>query len=251
MGVPRRLTKMQRAYAFNIVNRNDLNQTQCALEAGYAANRVRVTASELQNPNRYPLVVKYIEELRERKFENNRLAIGNILEEFYYLLKTAKEHLQKDLRKGKYHGVHRTLGKFKEVFDMIGYRSHVTVYLAEEARPYYTGHYKIGKTLGGIEQRSTGMTDNPFGLNYVATFEYFPRNGLNLEKTFHNFFRHYSTYNEKYNTSSSEWFSLKNRKTMINTFRKVGTFYLYKNQCMHTYINHGENGFFKKSWEKS
>ena len=69
MGLPKRLTKQQRAYAFNIVNRNDLNQTQCALEAGYAETRVRQSASELQNPNRYPLVVKYIEELRERKSE--------------------------------------------------------------------------------------------------------------------------------------------------------------------------------------
>ena len=246
MGLPKRLTKMQRAYAFNIVNRKDLNQTQCAVEAGYAKKGARPRGSELQNPDQYPLVVKYIDELKERKFEDNKLAIGYILEEFYHLLKNTKEHLQKDLRKGKYHRVHRTLGKFKEVFDMIGYRSHVTVYLAEEARPYHTGHYKIGKTSGSIEQRSTGLTDNPFGLNYVATFEYFPRNGLNLEKTLHNFFRHYSTYNEKYNTSSSEWFSLKNRKTMINTFRKVGTFYLYKNQCMHTYIN--QNDAVLKDW---
>ena len=65
MGLPKRLTKMQRAYAFNIVNRKDLNQTQCAVEAGYAKKGARPRGSELQNPDQYPLVVKYIDELKE------------------------------------------------------------------------------------------------------------------------------------------------------------------------------------------
>ena len=38
---------------------------QCAIEAGYEKDRARVTASELMNPGKYPLVVKYIGELRE------------------------------------------------------------------------------------------------------------------------------------------------------------------------------------------
>ena len=30
---------------------------QCAIDAGYEKDRARVTASELMNPNKYPLVV--------------------------------------------------------------------------------------------------------------------------------------------------------------------------------------------------
>ena len=104
---------------------------------------------------------------------------------------------------------------------------------------------KIGKTEVGLESRSTGRTDNPFGLNYISTFEYIPRNGFNLEKTFHNYFKNFSTYNEKYNTSASEWFSVKNRNTMIKNFRKIGSYYLYKNQLLHTYKYYGKEGYFK------
>ena len=45
---------------------------ECAIEAGYEKDRARVTASELQNPKKYPLVVKYIGEIREeyqKKYE--------------------------------------------------------------------------------------------------------------------------------------------------------------------------------------
>ena len=38
---------------------------ECAKEAGYAEESARVRASELRNPKRYPLVVKFIGELRE------------------------------------------------------------------------------------------------------------------------------------------------------------------------------------------
>ena len=38
---------------------------ECAVEAGYAEDSARVRASELRNPSRYPLVVKYLGELRE------------------------------------------------------------------------------------------------------------------------------------------------------------------------------------------
>ncbi len=38
---------------------------QCAIDAGYEKDRARITASELMNPKKYPMVVKYIGELRE------------------------------------------------------------------------------------------------------------------------------------------------------------------------------------------
>ena len=38
---------------------------ECAIDAGYEKNRARITASELQNTKKYPLVVKYLGEIRE------------------------------------------------------------------------------------------------------------------------------------------------------------------------------------------
>ena len=123
---------------------------------------------------------------------------------------------------------------------MLGHTNNSTiVYLAEETRPYKTNHYKIGRTGSGVETRSTGRTDNPFGLNYMATFEY------DLEKTLHNFFINFSTYNKAYDTSASEWFSVKNRNTMNNNFRKIGSYFLYKNELLHTYKYYGKDGYFK------
>ena len=37
-----------------------------AIEAGYEKDRARITASELQNPKKFPLVVKYIGDIREK-----------------------------------------------------------------------------------------------------------------------------------------------------------------------------------------
>ena len=247
MGVPKRLTERQKEFARLLVtNKGRMTNAQCAIEAGYSAKAARVEASSLQNPVTSPLVVAYIQELRKTNFKDNKLAINRILEEFYYLLKLANEKLGRDYKKGNYRIVVRTVNKFKEVFDMLGYNNNPTiVYLAEETRPYKTNHYKIGKTGSNIESRSTGRTDNPFGLNYIATFEYIPKNGFDLEKTLHNFFINFSTYNKEYNTSASEWFSVKNRSTMVNNFRKIGSYFLYKNELLHTYKNYGKEGYFK------
>jgi len=66
MGVPKKLTEMQMKFAHEIVtNEGRMNGEECARNAGYAHDSARVRASELQNPRRFPLVVKYIEELRE------------------------------------------------------------------------------------------------------------------------------------------------------------------------------------------
>ena len=66
MGVPKRLTEMQMKFAHEIVtNEGRKNGFECAKDAGYAEDSARVRASELQNPKVYPLVVKYIGELRE------------------------------------------------------------------------------------------------------------------------------------------------------------------------------------------
>ena len=73
MGVPKRLTEMQQKFA-NLLVTNEGRKTayECAIEAGYEKDRARITASELRNPKLYPLVVKYIGEIREeyqKKYE--------------------------------------------------------------------------------------------------------------------------------------------------------------------------------------
>ena len=66
MGQVTKLTEMQMKFAHEIVsNEGRKNGTECAISAGYAEDSAGVRAAELQNPKRFPLVVKYIGELRE------------------------------------------------------------------------------------------------------------------------------------------------------------------------------------------
>ena len=73
MGVPTSLTEMQMKFANLLVsNEGRLYGYECAVEAGYEKDRARITASELQNPKKFPLVVSYIGKLREenqKKYE--------------------------------------------------------------------------------------------------------------------------------------------------------------------------------------
>ena len=57
MGVPKRLTEMQQKFA-NLLVTNEGRKTayECAIEAGYEKDRARITASELQNPKKFPFV---------------------------------------------------------------------------------------------------------------------------------------------------------------------------------------------------
>jgi len=66
MGVPKRLTDQQQRFSeLYVYNEGRMTPYECAKEAGYAEDSARVRASELRNPRRYPLVVKFIGELRE------------------------------------------------------------------------------------------------------------------------------------------------------------------------------------------
>ena len=66
MGVPKRLTDQQQRFSeLYVYNEGRMTPYECAKEAGYAAESARVRASELRNPKRFPLVVKFIGELRE------------------------------------------------------------------------------------------------------------------------------------------------------------------------------------------
>ena len=73
MGLPKRLTEMQMKFAQELVtNEGRKTPTECAIEAGYDKDSAYVRASELRNPKKYPLVVKYIGEIREeyqKKYE--------------------------------------------------------------------------------------------------------------------------------------------------------------------------------------
>ena len=75
MGLPKKLTEMQIKFAYELVtNEGRKTATQCAIDAGFAKESARQYASQLQNPKLYPLVVKYIGELREewqKKYEVN------------------------------------------------------------------------------------------------------------------------------------------------------------------------------------
>ena len=77
---------MQMKFAHEIVtNEGRKNGFECAKDAGYAEDSARVRASELQNPKRFPLVVKYIGELRDEyqkkyavTFERHITELGKI-----------------------------------------------------------------------------------------------------------------------------------------------------------------------------
>ena len=86
MGLPKRRTEMQMKFAQLLVtNEGRMTGYECAKEAGYSEDRARVTASELQSPKKYPLVVKYIGEIREEyqkkyavTFERHITELGKI-----------------------------------------------------------------------------------------------------------------------------------------------------------------------------
>ena len=64
MSQEKRLTEQQRKFAELLVyNEGRKSPAECAFEAGYKT-RARKAASEMRNPKYFPLVVKYINELR-------------------------------------------------------------------------------------------------------------------------------------------------------------------------------------------
>ena len=70
MGLPKRLTEMQKRFAeYLVFNEGRTTGADAAIAAGYSEKRARVEASELQNPRLSPLVVQYIGALREEKIK--------------------------------------------------------------------------------------------------------------------------------------------------------------------------------------
>ena len=77
MGLPKRLTEMQKRFAeFVVFGGPDgpVSQSEAAVLAGYSPKRARQEGSELMNPRISPLVAAYIGKLKEerlKKFEVN------------------------------------------------------------------------------------------------------------------------------------------------------------------------------------
>ena len=77
MGVPKRLTEMQKRFAEYIVfggPNGPVSQTEAAKLAGYSEKRARSEGSEPLNPRLSPLVVQYVDKLKQerlKKFEVN------------------------------------------------------------------------------------------------------------------------------------------------------------------------------------
>ena len=68
MGVPKRLTEMQKRFAEYLVfggPEGPVNKAEAAELAGYSRKRCRQEGAELTNPRQAPLVVKYLDELKQ------------------------------------------------------------------------------------------------------------------------------------------------------------------------------------------
>tara|TARA_A100001201_G_scaffold19674_1_gene22074 strand:- start:567 stop:1151 length:585 start_codon:yes stop_codon:yes gene_type:complete len=92
MGVPKRLTDQQIKFANLLVTEEGRKTaTQCAIEAGYSKEWARQSASILQNPKKYPLVVKYIGELREELQKKYDVTFGSHVSELAKLRDEARE----------------------------------------------------------------------------------------------------------------------------------------------------------------
>ena len=75
MGLPKRLTEMQKRFAEALVfgtENGPVTKTEAAVLAGYSKDRARQEGSELTNPKQNPLVVQYIGNLKKRSLRNTK-----------------------------------------------------------------------------------------------------------------------------------------------------------------------------------
>ena len=76
MGVPKRLTEMQKRFAEFVVFggvEGPMTQGEAAIAAGYAKDSARVEGSQLLNPRYSPLVVQYVGKLKEERLEKHKV----------------------------------------------------------------------------------------------------------------------------------------------------------------------------------
>ena len=92
MGVPKRLTEMQMRFAEVLVfgdTDGPVTKTEAAIRAGYSPKQARQEGSTLTNPRLYPLVVKYIGELREERLRKHEVTYGGHIAELARLREAA------------------------------------------------------------------------------------------------------------------------------------------------------------------
>ena len=76
MGLPKRLTEMQKRFAEYLVfggSDGPMSKTESAIAAGYSPKRAPVEGSELTNPRHSPLVVQYIGKLHEERLQKHEV----------------------------------------------------------------------------------------------------------------------------------------------------------------------------------
>ena len=84
MGVPKRLTEMQKRFAeFLVFGGPDgpLSKSEAAELAGYSPKRSRVEGSELTNPRLSPLVVQYIGKLQDERLQKHEVSYSKHIAE--------------------------------------------------------------------------------------------------------------------------------------------------------------------------
>jgi len=92
MTQPKRLTEMQMKFAHELVtNEGRKTATECAIAAGYSPDAAVVSASKLQNPKTYPLVVQYIGQLRDEYQKKYDVTFGRHISELAKLRDNARE----------------------------------------------------------------------------------------------------------------------------------------------------------------
>ena len=92
MGLPKKLTEMQMKFAHELVtNEGRKTATECAIAAGYSPDAAVVSASKLQNPKTYPLVVQYIGQLRNEYQKKYDVTFERHISELAKLRDNARE----------------------------------------------------------------------------------------------------------------------------------------------------------------
>ena len=84
MGLPKRLTEMQKRFAEYLVfggPDGPLSKSEAAELAGYSPKRSRVEGSELTNPRHAPLVVQYISKLHDERLQKHEVTYAKHIAE--------------------------------------------------------------------------------------------------------------------------------------------------------------------------
>ena len=84
MGLPKRLTEMQKRFAEFVVfggPEGPVSQSEAAVLAGYSPKRARQEGSELLNPRLSPLVVAYVGKLKEERLQKHEVTYSKHIAE--------------------------------------------------------------------------------------------------------------------------------------------------------------------------